>query len=523
MSSDANRNKKSDPTDVKGAVPRIRVESESSANDDGSNSELGKRQRTTSQTFMVTGSMTAASPPKFVSLEEIIQAANGMKDMALVHQIVVDKDFKLERVEPEPNTWHRFVKDNMHKAFWEILKEELAEDPPNYNQAFVLLEDIKTRLFSVLLPQHTKIKQQISEILDSELIKQQAQQGVIDFPHYAQYVLSVMSKLCAPIRDERIKELSEKTDVIEVFRGILEVPLNFMIITPSILDFYYSLQTLDLMVLDMANFTIELAKPEIIAHSVELERKKFADFLSVQADGLQHTRRWLLRHVDTSIPVPTGVDSVSYIKNVTKRAFTEACIDLLEWDENLPFPETFMLDQLRLQDLQQRADKLILTGSVLLITVSNVGLNLQSVAAFKQSIKEHTSVLLQSVKTNKEMEASLPNIAEQVLNDVKEARKSYDLQQMTDDSLQSLKEQILQIAKPDNRVRQLVRQRVKEFFLQIIESSTADPQKVPSGLTSLQQELTAVAGQFLRIVAHNSTVFCIYYFDIVEATLSKPA
>lgn len=36
------------------------------------------------------------------------------------------------------------------------------------------------------------------------------------------------------------------------------------------------------MVLDMANFTIEMAKPEIIAHSVELERKKFADLLSVQ-------------------------------------------------------------------------------------------------------------------------------------------------------------------------------------------------------------------------------------------------
>lgn len=32
-----------------------------------------------------------------------------------------------------------------------------------------------------------------------------------------------MSKLCAPIRDERIKELSEKTDVVDVFQGILEV------------------------------------------------------------------------------------------------------------------------------------------------------------------------------------------------------------------------------------------------------------------------------------------------------------
>lgn len=83
--------------------------------------------------------MTAASPPKFVSLEEIIQAANGMKDMALVHQIVVDKDFKLERYEPEPNTWHRFVKDNMHKAFWEILSQELAEDPPNYAQVIANL------------------------------------------------------------------------------------------------------------------------------------------------------------------------------------------------------------------------------------------------------------------------------------------------------------------------------------------------------------------------------------------------
>lgn len=43
MSSDANTNKKSDPTDVKGAVPRIRVESECSGSDDGNNSELGKR------------------------------------------------------------------------------------------------------------------------------------------------------------------------------------------------------------------------------------------------------------------------------------------------------------------------------------------------------------------------------------------------------------------------------------------------------------------------------------------------
>lgn len=37
------------------------------------------------------------------------------------------------------------------------------------------------------------------------------------------------------------------------------------------------------MQLDMANFTIQVSKPDIIANSVELERRKFADYLAVQA------------------------------------------------------------------------------------------------------------------------------------------------------------------------------------------------------------------------------------------------
>lgn len=36
------------------------------------------------------------------------------------------------------------------------------------------------------------------------------------------------------------------------------------------------------MALDMANFTIAMARPDIIAHSVEFERKKFSDYLSLQ-------------------------------------------------------------------------------------------------------------------------------------------------------------------------------------------------------------------------------------------------
>lgn len=71
-----------------------------------------------------------------------------------------------------------------------------------------------------------------------------------------------MGKLCAPVRDEKIAELTQTTDVTEAFKGILE--------------------TIDLMKIDMANFTITIMRPQIMASSVQYEKQKFADFLKLQ-------------------------------------------------------------------------------------------------------------------------------------------------------------------------------------------------------------------------------------------------
>lgn len=89
----------------------------------------------------------AASPPKFVSLEEIMKAAKGMQNMALAHEIAVDKNFKIDKLEPEDDTLHKKVKEIVHKAFWDILANELSEDPPIYTQALRLLKEIKEVCF----------------------------------------------------------------------------------------------------------------------------------------------------------------------------------------------------------------------------------------------------------------------------------------------------------------------------------------------------------------------------------------
>lgn len=92
--------------------------------------------------FMMSG-LAGASPPKFVSFDEIVKAANGMKNMALAHEIAVDKNFQLQKLEPEDGSFHRRVKEIMHKAFWNLLAEQLAEDPPDYSHALVLMKEIK--------------------------------------------------------------------------------------------------------------------------------------------------------------------------------------------------------------------------------------------------------------------------------------------------------------------------------------------------------------------------------------------
>lgn len=63
-------------------------------------------------------------------------------------------------------------------------------------------------------------------------------------------------------------------------------------------------------------------------------------------------------------------------------------------------------------------------------------------------------------------------------------------------------------------------QRMREFLLATITSQTADPLKIPPGLTSLQKEVVQIAGVFLHLISHNRAVFQEYYFSIVEESLS---
>ena len=82
------------------------------------------------------------------------------------------------------------------------------------NNAHALLQT----LLGLLLPQHTRFKRQIEEVLDLQLIRQQVDNKTLDFKHYADFVIGILSQLCAPARDEQIARLRDIADVVPLYK-----------------------------------------------------------------------------------------------------------------------------------------------------------------------------------------------------------------------------------------------------------------------------------------------------------------
>ncbi|KAE8746172.1 hypothetical protein FOCC_FOCC007044 [Frankliniella occidentalis] len=436
-------------------------------------------------------SAIASSPPQFVTMEEIMSAANGLKNMQLAHEIAVDKDFKLQPYEPPENSLERVVKDAVHRAFWDLLAEEISEDPPVYKGAMILLEEVKEILLDLLYPQHEKLKQEINEMLDIPFIKQQAENDALDFLGYAQFVINVMGRICAPARDERIQELRGITNVVQVFKGVFE--------------------TLTLMRLDLANYNIQLVRSNLMAQSVDYEKEKFEKLLSLQGGlgSLINTRNWL---------------KSSMLKGGERDIVLSAYLELFEWNHGIELPETVVMDAVRIQELCYRLQRLIVQGTVLLVALSKANYKvLQQSTSFKENLMSHIGVLLQDVRDDEMLKNVLPNVAEQIVSDIKlfmNSTKHVPEQQTFDmDSSfeQSLKDLIQEIHRPDHNVRRIIKQRTSEFLQAAFSTSPSALSQLPPGMTTVKSEFFSVIGSMIRLYQYNLAVYSEYYNQIIAS------
>ncbi|XP_067913191.1 T-complex protein 11-like protein 1 isoform X2 [Heterodontus francisci] len=444
--------------------------------------------------------ISCSSPPSLISMAEVLETARDVSNMAIAHEIVINNNFQIQQMESPQNSLERRVKEIVHKAFWDSFQAQLNERPPQYSQAIKLLQEVKESLLSLLLPGHIRLRTQINEVLDLELIQQQAKHDALDIQRLASFVISTMGNLCAPVRDEEIKKLKGLTETVTLFREIFRV--------------------LDLMKIDMVNFTMKALKPHLQQESIQYERSKFQEFLNKQPNALEHTTAWLKAATDKTVnSVSPSHGNCPAVVSPTV-VLNQGYMNLLKWDHDTDtYPETVLMDRSRLQELQQRLDQLTLVASVLLVTNNAVGAPICGLPGLIDKLKQVTCALLDGL--NYKLEEALLAVSDQIHREVSRSLPEHGYTPLTSEQETILKGQIRSITQRDNVIRQLIGERIHSYLKSFLSSPS--PQNclhaLPGGLAPIQAELKEIGCTFNRILHHNRMVFGPYYSGILAKLL----
>lgn len=144
--------------------------------------------------------------------------------MAIAHEIALDPDFRVEDLkERTTSELAKKVEEIATKAFYDSIREKLNEDPPNYEPLFNLYAEVKQMAIKTVTPQASKIFDQ----MDVDEPRRQHKSNCLDMRGLLLEFLDLLSKVCAPVRDEEINNLREQTDVVDMFKELHEVCFNY--------------------------------------------------------------------------------------------------------------------------------------------------------------------------------------------------------------------------------------------------------------------------------------------------------
>ncbi|NXE45951.1 T11L2 protein, partial [Casuarius casuarius] len=472
------------------------------------------RQSFNSDSSSKPSSPASASPPKMVTFDELMAAARNLTNLTLAHEIAVNANFCIKHEDLPRNSFAGTVKQILHKAFWDCLESELNEDPPEYEHAIKVFAEIKEILLSFLTPGANRIQNQICEVLDTDLIRQQAEHNAVDIHGLANYIINTMGKLCAPIRDNDIKQLKATDNIVELLRQIFHV--------------------LDLMKMDMANYTIQNLRPYLQRNLVDYERTKFQEILEETPSALDLTTEWIKESIedelssisDESSSSP-GADCSSSKPNLSPTlVLNNGYLKLLQWDYHKTIPETLITDEVRLQELREKLTQLKIIACVCLITNNTVGAAIVNVPDLADQLKRISFPLLEGMnKKTFDLKEALNAISVQVCSRVNRSLSERGLPTLTTEMQNNLMGQIASIVEENNPVSSLIDKRIQFFMksLLALPSFQKCMPTMPGGLSVIQTEVEFIGSQYASIVNFNKQVYGPFYANILRKLLFSEA
>ena len=121
------------------------------------------------------------------------------------------------------------ITHNSHfRAFWDSVRAGLQKSPPDYEHSLRLIAEIKGILLDLVPSGAQRAKDQINEVMDIELYKQQIENDTFNLQGVVKFVVELMLGLCAPARDATIRSILSQSDPVEVFREVTRFSCCFV-------------------------------------------------------------------------------------------------------------------------------------------------------------------------------------------------------------------------------------------------------------------------------------------------------
>ncbi|KAI1149183.1 T-complex protein 11-domain-containing protein [Nemania diffusa] len=267
----------------------------------------------------------------------------------IVHELAISREYRIE--------FEHF--QEQHKSRMEPLFKDLRSGPSSEEKEFhylvIMSNYIKDRLQHLVKPNST-IHSFIGEMLDTEVAGRQFRAGSFSYEKFFSSMGSLLPKLCAPVRDDEVKDLVDN----KLGQG------------PIVDRFEALISFIDVMLYDYANYMLQLAAPNLVGHSSPYEAKKFAEDLDsgvvtlARAEAAWRDARNKV-HAEAIRRDPEGINHPK-LRPTPDKIYWQMLVDQFTQPSPLAdtLPEPLTLDEKRRARLGRQTLRIVTAGAILL-------------------------------------------------------------------------------------------------------------------------------------------------------------
>jgi hypothetical protein len=279
---------------------------------------------------------------------------NGLipDNRVVVHELAINKEYQIptdEYVEQQA-VFSRPLYSHMRAAMSE------ASEEASFRIFMLRASHIKDKLQRPL-KEGNPMFNLIGEILDVDIAHKQFEMGSFSYEKFFSAMASLLPKLCAPFRDDQVKDLIQN-----------KLGAGTVIDRIEALD-----QFVDVMLCDYINYLLKIAAPQLVESAVPYEAKRFGEELGEEQDNLPVAEAaWRAARAKVMAEVQKrDVEGINHPKSrpTASKIYAQMLVDVFTQPTPISteqIPEMLRLDQARINQVSTMVQRIITVGAVLL-------------------------------------------------------------------------------------------------------------------------------------------------------------